>query len=518
MRKTARVLVLSVLGLVSTAALSIVAAILAAVSLAATALIVPGTGTPKAEDVPLYEEHAVNRYISPFVPDCTFATCNPTGVDYPASFFPLVIFSNWCVPGRCETWNDSVEQGVQSLITNLGQVPDANGPVTLFGYSQGGAVVSNALRQLQGNPLLDKVGSIVLIGNAYNPDGGLFTRLGFLPTIPFLNITFGPATPTDTGIPMTSIGFQYDPVMYAPKYWGNPLSMLNALAAFETVHGFYLTPNGNGPTDPIAYGYTEKDLTDFFANTPCPSANCRVDDAGNKYYMIPARGLPMFNFVQSQLPAALQPLVKPFIDLATPVTQVLVDLGYDWSGNPGKTQWLSPLPAKLIQNWPGVGVNLVTATIQGIQAFIGDLGAVGAPAAPAPQPEVTELAAPTPPVDTPSTQNKVAAPSTVATSAEQSNDATDDQTVATASTSETGDAAREDAKAAREAAQAEAKAAREEAKAERAEAKAEAKAAREAAQEAAKAAREEAKADRDAAKNTTDDSAGTTGSADKAAA
>ena len=110
-----------------------------------------------------------------------------------------------------------------------------------------------------------------MIGNAYNPDGGLFTRLGFLPTIPFLDITFGPATPTDTGIPMTGIGFEYDPVMYAPLYWGNPLALLNALAAFDNVHGYYLTPDGDGPTITIAYGYTETELEAILA-TDCPAS------------------------------------------------------------------------------------------------------------------------------------------------------------------------------------------------------------------------------------------------------
>ena len=390
MRKGLRVLVLSILGLFSTAVLGVITTVVASVSLAATALIVPGTGTPSATDKPLYEAHAIDRYVTPFVPGCTFASCNPTSVDYPASFFPLAIFPGWCVPGRCETWNDSVGQGVTSLITNLQNTPDND--VTLFGYSQGGAVVSNAMRQLEGNPLFDKVKNVVMIGNAYNPDGGLFTRLGFLPTIPFLNITFGPATPVDTGKPMVGIGFQYDPVMYAPKYWGNPLSMLNALAAFETVHGYYLTPNENGPTDPIAYGYTETELAGVL-DTPCPGPNCRVDSYGNKYYMIPAKGLPMYNFVLSQVPTALQPLVKPFVDLVQPVTTVLVDLGYDWSGDPGKTSYLSPLPFKLIQNWPGVGLNLVTATIQGIQAFLGDLGAVVPATAPT-QPNISTLSVP----------------------------------------------------------------------------------------------------------------------------
>jgi pimeloyl-ACP methyl ester carboxylesterase len=373
MRKWARIALLFVLGMLSSVALGVGMALTAAVSLAATALIVPGTGTPNANIVALYREHATDRYIAPFNPSCTSTTCTMTGINYPASFFPLGFIGNWCPGYSCDTWNASVGTGVDNTITALQNLTDPNGAI-LFGYSQGGAVVSDTLRRLEGNPLKDKVKSVVMIGNAYNPDGGIFTRLGFLPTIPSpLDITFGPATPVDTGIPMTSIGFQYDPVMYAPEFWGNPFSMLNALAAFETVHGFYLTPNGNGPTDPIAYGYTEPELAAVLA-TPCPGPNCRVDSFGNKYYMIPAKSLPIMDFISSMLPAPLQPVAKPVIDLVSPVYKVLADLGYDWSGDPGTQKFLSILPFNPIQNWPGVGINLVAATIQGIQAFIGDLG------------------------------------------------------------------------------------------------------------------------------------------------
>src|SRR5215211_206598 len=192
--------------------------------------------------------------------------------------------------------------------------------------------------------------------------------------------------PTDTGIPITSIGFEYDPVMYAPLYWGNPFAMLNALAAFETVHGYYLTPNENGPNDPIAYGYTTDELAEVLAG-PCPGPNCRVDSNGNQYYMIPAKSLPIVDLITSALPAALQPLAKPVADLVSPVLKVLIDLGYDWSGDPGVERWLSPLPFNPVQNWVQVGLNLVAAGVQGVQAFLGDLG-VGsttiAPTTPAP--------------------------------------------------------------------------------------------------------------------------------------
>ena len=75
---------------------------------------------------------------------------------------------------------------------------------------------------------------------------------------------------------MTGIGFEYDPVMYAPLYWGNPLALLNALAAFDNVHGYYLTPDKVGSTDTIAYGYTDTELEAILA-TDCPGPHCRVD-------------------------------------------------------------------------------------------------------------------------------------------------------------------------------------------------------------------------------------------------
>ncbi len=57
-----------------------------AVALAATALIVPGTGTPNANIVGSYLENARDYYISPFNPACTADNdCALQGIDYPRS-------------------------------------------------------------------------------------------------------------------------------------------------------------------------------------------------------------------------------------------------------------------------------------------------------------------------------------------------------------------------------------------------------------------------------------------------
>ena len=93
--------------------------------------------------------------------------------------------------------------------------------------------------------------------------------------------------------------------------------------------------------------------------------------------MIPAKSLPLTDLVMSLVPSGLKPIVKPFVDLVTPVLKVIADLGYDWSGDPSEVRPLSILPFNPFQNWLAVAANLVVAAVQGVQAFIGDLGKLG---------------------------------------------------------------------------------------------------------------------------------------------
>src|SRR6476659_2876305 len=379
MRKSARVLVLSILAFLTTVVLGVASAFMAAFALgAATALIVPGTGTPNGNIVKDYLSHATDRYIKPFDPNCTSTTCSPTGINYPASFWPVGFIGNWCPGYSCDTWDVSAGKGVMALDTAL---KAANSQVVVFGYSQGGGVVATELKNIRNDPALrGKIDKVVTIGGIENPDGGLWARLSVTPYVPILNITPHPAMPVDIDAlkgKIYTVGFQYDPVVYAPLYWGNPISFLNALAALETVHGYYLTPNGNGPNDPIAYGYSEAELADQMDCGKHP-ANCRKDKYGNTYVMIPAKSLPLTDFVMSLVPSALKPIIKPFVDLVTPVLKVIADLGYDFSGDPSVVRPLSILPFNPFQNWFAVAAKLVVAAVQGIQAFIGDLGNVGA--------------------------------------------------------------------------------------------------------------------------------------------
>lgn len=358
-------------------ALGVASAFVSVLAYGATALIVPGTGTPDP-DIEGYRENAWSRYIDPLV--CTTDCIDPdlVGIPYAASFWPMSFLPGWCVPGRCAKWDVSVDEGVRHLMAALGPfLGDSDEDVYIFGYSQGGAVVANALTELAGLDLPDAVKDrvkIVTIGGIQNPDGGLWQRLAWLrfllgDPVPILDLSFEPAMPTDTGIATATIGFEYDPVVYAPRYWGNLFAVANMIAAFDTVHGYYLAPNAEDDL-PMPYGYTDQTLAPQLDCGINPR-NCRFDNFGNSYIMIPATSLPLTDLARSLADSVgLGWLAKPFIDLAEPVLRELVDLGYDWSGNPAVSRGSTILPFNLFQNWLEVGVDLAVAAVKGIEAFI----------------------------------------------------------------------------------------------------------------------------------------------------
>ncbi|MDA2892043.1 PE-PPE domain-containing protein [Mycolicibacterium sp. BiH015] len=380
MRHQARALVLVFVSLFTAMALAIASAFVSALAYGATALIVPGTGTPDADVIGGYRENAWSRYIDGVA--CTVDCSDPdlVGIPYPASFWPVSFIPNWCVPGRCDKWNVSVGEGTENLLAALAPFvdPASEEDVYIFGYSQGGAVVANALSELGLLDLPDEVKErlkVVTIGGIENPDGGLWQRLAWLQDflgnpIPVLDVSFDPPMPVDTGIGVTSIGFEYDPVVYAPKYWGNIFSVLNMVAAFDTVHGYYLDPTEKDPDDSMPYGYTDATLAPQL-NCDLSPANCRTDSFGNSYIMIPATSLPLMDVVRALANSiGIGGLAKPFLDLAEPVLREIVDLGFDWTGDPGVSSPLSILPFKIFQNWVKVGIDFAVAAVKGVEAFI----------------------------------------------------------------------------------------------------------------------------------------------------
>ncbi|MCV7347893.1 PE-PPE domain-containing protein [Mycolicibacterium rhodesiae] len=397
LRTAARSAMVAALALLAATVLAITSTITSAISLAAVALIVPGTGTPDPSVPPLgtnYMQNAVNYYIQPLDPACA-TVCTPAPVPYTAQFWPFP-FAGWGGLNGAK-WNVSVASGVQSLNDQIDAV-DPSEDVVIFGYSQGATVsniVKHQLADANGGVIPDRY-SFVLIGDPQRPNGGLFERLAWLGTVPILDATFGQPAPTDTTVlptvNTTDIAFQYDGVADFPANPLNLLADLNALAGFWYIHGNYLSPRGTQPSTELPYGYTIPELEQAIDCSQSPK-NCQTFN-DTLYITIPAKTLPIMQpLLDIGAATGTTAIIKPFVDLISPVTRVLIETGYDRSnyGQPTPFTIFTPInPVKL-------SVDLAKAAVQGIHDALGDLGVAvpAAPSAPAPSPASTLVAAAT---------------------------------------------------------------------------------------------------------------------------
>ncbi len=379
------------LTVLSTVLLGVVSMVTAAFTLAATALIVPGTGTPNANIVAGYKENADNYYIAPFNPLCTQPSCTLTGIDYPAQFWPIPLPGWGGLSGA--KWNVSTGEGIANLDAALtAALPTATpaDPVIIFGYSQGGNIVSREKATLGGLTQAQKDAlSFVMIGNTNRPNGGLFERLAFLGTVPILDATFGLPAPTNTGIKTTDIAFEYDGVSDFPLYPINLLADLNAIAGFWYTHGTYLAPNANSDVGEIPdLEYTPAEL-----NAALTDPKNQTVYGDTTYITIPTKTLPIVRpFLEFGGFTHTSFIIKPIVDLVAPVLRVLIDTGYDRSLSPGV-----PAPFRLIPliNPITLTVDLINAAGEGVKAAVSDItgGKVQLPIAATPVPAPTTVAA-----------------------------------------------------------------------------------------------------------------------------
>jgi hypothetical protein len=352
------------------------------------AFAVPGTGNPTPTASFINAE--VRNFITPTNPACGSninpppnPTCAQVAVDYPASFWPIILFGLKQL--NSDTWNLSVSTGVHNLGTQLADTysTDPTGQFYLTGYSQGATVVSYFKRSYptnptsQGLPPLDQL-TFVMAANPNRPNGGLFMRPGiFGPfNIPILDATVGIPAPTDTGVKTTDIAIQYDGVSDFPEYPINLLADINALAGLFFIHPTYVYPNSSHP-DSHPYGYTLDQFTAAVAAAQQAADNGQCTDANNcqqfgdtTYITLPTTNLPILaplRYLGEQ--TGLSFLTRPLADLVQPVMTVLIETGYD------RTSYGTPTPFRLIPivNPVTLGADLVAATLQGIRDAIGDI-------------------------------------------------------------------------------------------------------------------------------------------------
>jgi hypothetical protein len=264
-----------------------------------------------------------------------------TAVQYPASiplFSPGIL-----VPGI----DESIATGVKHLQADSAADP---APV-VFGYSQGGAVVSEYKRAFDA-AYADAVPdatvprpTFVMIGNIERPNGGFYERFAGL-HVPFFDMTALGATPTHTAGAATGqvttydITGQYDPVSDFPAY------PLNALADLNSVMGFFY----------VHLNYSQLDMSGAVLQT-------QVGDTD--YYMIPAKRLPLL------LPLKAIGVPDPILAALDAPLRVLVEAGYNRTVSPG-----SPTTAELMPKTNPVTVlrNFLAAIPTGIDDALQETG------------------------------------------------------------------------------------------------------------------------------------------------
>ena len=356
----------------------------AAVTLTATALIVPGTSVPNPG--PTYMGNAVDYYVRPTTTSCA-TVCTPEPVPYLAQFWPFP-WEGWGGLSGAKL-DESVASGVAQLTSDLVGThhPSADSPVVIFGYSQGATVATVEKYQLRKLSREDQ-GNInfVLIGNPNRPNGGLFERLAMFGTVPILDATFGLPTPTGTDMGTVDVAFQYDGVADFPLYPVNALADLNAIAGFWYTHGSYLAPDGSDP-NALPNGLTPAELAAAIAD---PANQQRIPGSDTTYVLVPTPNLPLLQplrefgaFTHTEF------LTTALIDLIQPALKVLIETGYDRSLPYGR-----PAPFRLVPMFNPITVtaDFVTALGQGVRAALRDLSGQ-APAAPASTPAAQAVSA-----------------------------------------------------------------------------------------------------------------------------
>lgn len=256
-----------------------------------------------------------------------------TALQYPASIplFSPGIF----VPGI----DESIATGVSQLQTDTA----ADGAPVIFGFSQGGAVVSEYKRAFNAkyaDPAPDvsiAAPTFVMIGNIERPNGGFYQRFAGL-HVPFFDMTALGSTPTETAgatagqVTTYDISGQYDPVSDFPAYPLNLFADLNAALGFIYVHLDY-------------------------SNLDMPSAVLQDQVGDTDYYMIPSTRLPLL------LPLRAIGVPDPILAVLDAPLRVLVEAGYDRTVSPGQPTAAGLLPTA---NPGTVLQNFLTAIPTGI--------------------------------------------------------------------------------------------------------------------------------------------------------
>jgi hypothetical protein len=255
-------------------------------------------------------------------------------------------------------YTSGLTEGVTDLNTAIDQQLADGNDVVVFGYSMSPSVITQEMVNLDAAGAPDQSDiKFVLAEDLNNPDGGIFTRFPG-----FSGVTL-PATPSDTPYTTDIYSIEYSGASDFPQYDSDLLADLNAADGYIDLHPYLL------PDWPAYFSPTELAGA---VQEPTSSA-----DVATSYYLIPTQDLPLLNDLRGEPGAP-----SAYADLIQPDLRVLVDLGYNWTGDADvATEATSTAPTI---DTPVVDAYLDAGADQGMIAALVDLGVL-------PQSDLTAL-------------------------------------------------------------------------------------------------------------------------------
>lgn len=318
--------------------------------LAATATL--GAAPALAEDTALVMGYVFTPEPgATYLPEVTNLFLNPAKPAFPGQpVFPG--YTPVIQPANQSNFGPALTEGVSQLDQGITAHLADGGNVVVFAYSSSSAIATQEMINLAALPAGQQPDPadlrFVIVEDLNSPNGGIFTRFPFSPGLSL------PATPADTPYTTDIYNIEYSGATDFPQYPLNLLALANSMAGFTYLHPFLL------PYYPTTFNPAE--LAGAVAEPTSPGY-----DGDTHYFMIPTQNLPLLDMVR------IWPFIGPVLaDLIQPDLRVLIDLGYDRTGDADVT---TPMSLSLPNiDWDAVSANLVLGAKQGVTAAMVDLG------------------------------------------------------------------------------------------------------------------------------------------------
>ncbi|WP_166902346.1 PE-PPE domain-containing protein [Mycobacterium sp. DL440] len=262
------------------------------------------------------------------IPVFFYGTTIPEGDSYHTVAYPaqislsLPIISDLPVLSDLPYWTQTLKRseaiGAGYLERDIAAAP-AGDKVRIVGVSQGTQVAEIARYDMAKDPNYVANAQnyeFLLIGDPYQPNGGILTRFTSWSDLPVLGdiFPFGRPGPSDSPFKTTYYQNQYDGVADFPAY-ANVLSIANAIAGMAFGHAFP--------------GYVLE-----YPDAP----NAVTTQIGNTTYVMMPQYLPLL--APLRIPASLIGAER-FVDALDPVLRVFVEMGYDRTADPSRVKEIS---------------------------------------------------------------------------------------------------------------------------------------------------------------------------------